>query len=77
MELGFDYVLVNGSEASVQIAVEVYDYDSTLLSSTGTITVPLKRSKLTTLIGEFLTVTTQGGVGIDPSYDGEFNIFIP
>lgn len=76
-ELGFDYVLVNGSEASVQIALEVYDYDSTLLSSTGTITVPLMRSKLTTLIGEFLTVSTQGGVGIDPSYDGEFNIFIP
>ncbi len=47
VELGFDYVLVNGSEASVQIAVEVYDYDSTLLSSTGTITVPLDPANAT------------------------------
>ena len=75
-ELGFDYVFVNGAESGAQIAIDVYDYDGTQLAGTGTITVPLLRSKLTTVTGEFLTVTTQGGVGINPGFNGDFNLEI-
>lgn len=76
IEIGFDYILVNGSEASVQVAVEVYDYDGTQLSASGTMTLPLVRSKLTTVSGEFLTISTGGSIGVDPSYENDFNIVI-
>lgn len=75
-ELGFDYVFVNGSETSVQVALYVYDKEGDLISSTSVITVPLKRSGLTTVRGEFLTSEASGGIGIDPSYDGDYNIQI-
>ena len=72
-ELGFDYVFVNGTESTVPIAVEVYNMENELLSSTDPIDVPLERSKLTIVRGPFLTTQASGGVGIDPGFDGEWN----
>ena len=72
-ELGFDYVFVNGTESTVPIAVEVYNLENELLSSTDPIDVPLERSKLTIVRGPFLTTQASGGVGIDPGFDGEWN----
>lgn len=74
--LGFDYVFVNGIETSVQTALYVYDKSGTLIASTDVISVPLLRSHLTTVYGEFLTSEASGGVGINPDYDGEYNIEI-
>lgn len=74
--LGFDYVFVNGMATSVQTALYVYDSSGTLIASTDVITVPLLRSHLTTVYGEFLTSEASGGIGIDPNYDGEYNIEI-
>lgn len=76
MELGFDYVFVNGAEAGVSVAVSVYNKDGELVSSTPAINVPLKRSQLTTVKGKFLTSTSSGGLDIDPTFDGEYNIVI-
>lgn len=73
-QLGFDYVFVNGMETSVQTALYVYDTKGQQIASTGVITVPLKRSHLTTVYGEFLTSEAEGGIGINPDYDGEYNI---
>ena len=75
--LGFDYVLVNGKESSAQVAVELYNKKGEILSNSGTIDVPLKRSKLTEVRGAFLTLETGGGVGINPDFNGDHNIFIP
>lgn len=72
--LGFDYVMVNGKESIIQIALEVYDKNGLRIAATNTIDVPVIRSKLTTIKGEFLTSTAQGGVGIRPGFDGDFNI---
>ena len=72
-ELGFDYVFVNGSESIVQVSIDVYDKDGSLISSTDPFDVPLKRSMLTTIKAEFLTSKADGGVGIMPEFDGEFN----
>ena len=72
-ELGFDYVFVNGTESTVPIAVEVYGTDNQLLSSTGSIDVPLVRSRHTTVRGPFLTTQASGSVGIIPGFDGDWN----
>lgn len=74
--MGYDYVMVNGSETSVSVAVEVYDDKGTRISATNTIEVPLVRSKLTVVKGEFMSASSGGGVAIDPGFDGEFNIEI-
>lgn len=76
VELGFDYVFVNGSEAGVSVALEVYHKDGEFVASSPSIDVPLKRSKLTIVRGNFLTSTAKGGVGIMPDFDGEYNIEI-
>ncbi len=76
IEMGYDYVFVNGSEAGVSVMAQVYDKDGVLVSSTPVIDVPLVRSKLTIVKGKFLTSTSNGGLDIDPSFDGEYNIII-
>lgn len=77
-EIGFDYVFVNGVESSVAVAVDVLDQDGALIGSVPTVNVPLKRSKLTEVRGDFLTTKAGGSVGIDPGYAGpDYNIFIP
>lgn len=73
-QIGFDYVIVNGVESSVSVAVEVYDnVDKSLIASFDPVTVPVTRSKLTTVKGEFLTTQASGGVGIQPDFNGEWN----
>ncbi len=75
-QLGFDYVFVNGSEATVSAYIEVYDADGDVISRTSPIDIPLLRGHLTTIKGRFLTSHASGGATIDPDYEGEFNIQI-
>ncbi len=76
MQLGYDYVFVNGAEAGVSVAVSVYDKDGELVASSPSVDVPLKRSQLTIVRGKFLTSMSSGGLDIDPEFDGEYNIVI-
>jgi hypothetical protein len=75
--IGYDYIFVNGSSTFTSISIEVYDllYNE-LIATAGPIEVPLLRSNLTTVRGEFLTAPTSGGVGIRPGFDGDFNLEI-
>lgn len=75
--LGFDYVFVNGAESAVAVSVSLYDADGTLISMSGTINVPLIRSKYTIVKGKFFTQSQSGGVGIDPSFNGDWNVWVP
>lgn len=75
-ELGFDFVFVNGAEAKITVGLALYDSDGELISSIDPITLPIKRSRLTTVRGKFLTSHTTSSVGINPSFDGEYNIEI-
>ena len=72
--LGFDYVLAQEGDASVTLAIVIYDKLGNELSSTDNISVPLRRSMLTTIKGNFLIQESSGGVSINPDFDGEFNI---
>lgn len=75
-ELGFDYVFVNGTESTVQVALDVRDAAGEVIASIPPIDVPLTRSRYTTVRGPFLTTEATGGVGIDPGFDGEWNVEI-
>lgn len=75
--LGFDYVFVNGADASVDVSVGIYSESGEQLSLTNPIEVPLLRSHHTILRGSFLMHQASGGVVIDPSFDHDINIVIP
>ena len=74
--LGFDYVFINDIDnGAVQVQVSLIHTDGTTVSSTGTLTVPVKRSRHTVLKGDFLQSSSNGGgIGIDPDFEGDFNI---
>lgn len=75
-QLVMDYVYVNGDESGVQVMLEIYDPDGMVIARTNTITVPTKRNRTTVIYGKFLTTLRSDGVGIDPDFEGEFNIEI-
>lgn len=76
-QLAMDYVYVNGEESGVQVMLELYDPDGQVIARTNTITVPTKRNRTTIIYGKFLTTLRSDGVGINPDFDGEFNIELP
>lgn len=71
--LGFDYVMMNGKETTVPIALEIYDGGKRRVAATDVIEVPLMRNRLTVVRGQFLTSKTAGGVDIKVDFDGEFD----
>lgn len=74
--IGFDYVFVNGDRTAATVGVEVLDRDGNLLARIPAFDVPLERSRHTIVKGEFLTTKSGGEMGINPDFDGEFNIEI-
>lgn len=75
--LGFDFMFVNGAEAGVQLALEIYDTATgEKIGSTGTITAPLLRGRTTEIRGRFLSSQAESGVGVNPDFDGDYNIEI-
>lgn len=70
MNLGYDYIFVNGSGTTLSISLDVYNKDGVLMSSSNPVDVPIVRSKMTLVKGEFLTSKATGGVTINPGYDG-------
>lgn len=77
LTLGYDYIFVNGAETTLSLSVEIYNNEDKLVSSTDPIDVPIARSKMTLVKGEFLMSKATGGVTINPSYDGDdYNIEI-
>lgn len=76
ISLGFDYIFVNGTESSVKLVLGIYDSQGKLVSSTSEVEVPLARSKNTIVKGEFFSGKAQGGVGINPDFNGSYDIEI-
>lgn len=74
--IGFDYVMVNGQESGVKVAVEIFDKSGNKIASSNSFTVPTRRSQNTTVRGKFLTSEASSGVSIDPTFDGGFTVFI-
>lgn len=74
--MGFDYVFANAVDPKVVMAVSLHTLDGTQLARSHDITVPLERGKVTTVRGSFLLEESDGGVSINPDFDGEFNIIL-
>ncbi len=72
--MGFDYVFVNGKQSVVTVQLAVYDGEGEQVSLTNPVDVPLKRSCHTVVKGSFLSRKASGGVGINPDFNGDFNV---
>ena len=73
--LGFDYVMINNSsDEAVQARVSIVHKDGTQVAGTGMITIPMGRDYHTVVRGNFLTTKGDGGIGLDPDFEGDFNI---
>jgi len=75
MHAGFDYVFVNG-ESSVTLTVRISTRSGQLVNEVNHLVVPTRSGKETILIYMLLTKEYVPGIGIDPGFDGEFNIII-
>ena len=74
--LGFDFVMVNGTDASVMVTMGLLDAEGNPVSTSDEINVPLNRSVNTIVRGKFLIQEAGGGIGIDPSFNGDHNVEI-
>lgn len=74
--MGFDYVMVNGTDASVMVTMGLQDAEGNLVSMSDEINVPLNRSVNTIVRGRFLMQEANGGIGINPDFEGDYNIEI-
>lgn len=76
--MGFDYVFANGNDQVTKVVLDIIlqDKDGTVLASHGGVYVHLKRSKMTLIEGNFLIQESDGGVSIDPGFNGP-DIVVP
>lgn len=72
--LGTDFIFVNGAESFVKLSIEIRDASGNLISRTTGLEVPYRRGHITTVRGNFLTNEMQGGVEIDPDFDGDIDV---
>lgn len=72
--IGSDFVFVNGVESFVQLSMEIRDGGGNVISRTTGIDVPYRRGHLTTVRARLLTNEMQGGVDIDPDFDGDIDV---
>lgn len=72
--IGYDFVFINGEESTVRAELNLYHKDGTHIASFSSFGIPVKRNQCTIVRGEFLTSKASGGTGIDPGFEGEFNI---
>ncbi|MFI3315501.1 MAG: DUF6562 domain-containing protein [Rikenellaceae bacterium] len=74
--LSFDHLFVNHTESSVTVSMIVYNEFGEIATQTNSITIPLKRNKNSVVEGDFLTRSYVPGVSLDPSFDGDIEIWI-
>lgn len=72
--IGSDFVFVNGQDSFVLLGMEIKDSAGKTVSRTTGLEVPYRRGHITTVRGPFLTNQMQGGVTIDPGFDGEIDV---
>ena len=75
--MGFDYIFVNGEQSSVTVSVEIVSKkDGTVVNRADGIVVPTYRGKETVVRDKFFTRDYAPGIGINPEFEGEFNIYV-
>ncbi len=74
--LAFDYIMAGKDESAITIDLEIYDGTGALMQQIPAIRIPFKRNVITRVFGNLLTAKYEPSIGIDPEYDGEFNIYL-
>lgn len=74
--IALDYVITNHAPSSVVVNVEIFDADDNQITGSYGITIPYEHNSSTRIFGNFMTTSHGSGVGINPDYDGEYNIYI-
>lgn len=72
--LGFDYVLINGAESAVSVALDIIGADGQIVGNTGTLRIPVKRGVCTVVRGDFLTSKASSGVSVNTQFAGRYDI---
>ena len=76
VEIGADWVLQGAREGLVVVLLEFYDTEGMYISTLQSLEIPLLRGHLTTVQGKLLTSGVNSGITIDPTFDGEFNVYL-
>ena len=73
-EIGNDYLFAADAPSFASVTVEIVDDTGKVVSRLRGLKIPLERGKITTARGAFLTTATDGGVNIDPDYEGDVDV---
>lgn len=74
--IGYDYVFVNGESSSVTITARIKSKSGQFINEVNNVVVPITRGKETVVIFKFFTKEYVPGIGIDPGFNGEFNVYV-
>ena len=75
-QLGFDYVFMNDDDGAVDVGLVILNKNGEVMASTNSISVPMTQGKLTTVRGDFFTAKGSGGIGVNPAFNGDYNIYV-
>lgn len=76
LEIGSDWIFVNGSSSFVNATVKVTDSNGKVICRIPGIQIDYRRNHLTTIKGRFLTSgANTGGINIDTNWDGIFDVW--
>ncbi|MDE6098395.1 MAG: hypothetical protein K2L80_09160 [Muribaculaceae bacterium] len=73
VQIAFDYVMSRNENVEIPLEIEIVNENNQLLSNCS-INVPVKAGYNSIVRGRFLTATTDGGMSIDPDFDGSIDI---
>lgn len=81
--LGFDHIFIKKDQKSIRASISVYDKDTTLIT-TAPVEIPVSKDTVMSSSGDILTyikltgdqAAGEGGISIDPNFEGEVNIKI-
>lgn len=76
VDLAWDWVIVGPDEGLVVVSLEFYDPDGRYIATFRNFELPLMRGHVTTVEGKILTGGVDSGIAIDPTFDGEFNVYL-
>lgn len=75
LNLAFDYIFVNPGEEGPQIPLEIEIVNEKDVQVSRTlVTIPVRQGYNTVVSGRFMTGTDDGGIAIDPDFDGTVDI---
>lgn len=76
LELGSDWIFVNGTSSFVNTTVVVSDSQGKVICRVPGTQIDYRRNHLTTIVGRFLTSgANSGGVSIDAEWDGVYDVW--